>query len=143
MFWSYRIRLKVVALNKNWGGGGKVSVSSSKEFPHMVLTIKVKLALNRPGTEQQRPESPTVKPPGIRVNTEYTNSNKGTSPNMWFIVTLLISNHRFCCCCFLKLLVCLVILYISDLVGDYRAGWSARYPFEVWKTDQARFIYYC
>ena len=36
-------------------------------------------ALDRQGTQQQRPESPTVTPPGVRVNTRYINSTKGTS----------------------------------------------------------------
>ena len=37
------------------------------------------IALDRQGTQQQRPESPTVAPPGMRVNTRYINSTKGTS----------------------------------------------------------------
>ena len=36
------------------------------------------IALDRQGTQQQRPESPTVTPPGVRVNTRYKNSTKGT-----------------------------------------------------------------
>ena len=36
-------------------------------------------ALDRQGTQPQRPESPTVTPPGVRVNTRYINSTKGTS----------------------------------------------------------------
>ena len=36
------------------------------------------IVLNRQGT-QQGPESPTVTPPGMRVNTRYINSTKGTS----------------------------------------------------------------
>ena len=36
-------------------------------------------ALDRQGTQQQRPESPTVTPPGVRVNTRYINFTKGTS----------------------------------------------------------------
>ena len=35
--------------------------------------------LDRQGTQQQRPESPTVTPPGVWVNTRYINSTKGTS----------------------------------------------------------------
>ena len=35
------------------------------------------IALNRQGTQQQRPESPTVTPPGVRVTTRYINSTKG------------------------------------------------------------------
>ena len=31
------------------------------------------------GTPQQRPESPTVTPPSVRVNTRYVNSTKGTA----------------------------------------------------------------
>ena len=37
------------------------------------------IALHRQGTQQQRPESPTVTPPGVRVNIRYKNSTKGTS----------------------------------------------------------------
>ena len=37
------------------------------------------LAFNRQGTQQQRSESPTVSPPGMRVNTGYRNSTQGTS----------------------------------------------------------------
>ena len=37
------------------------------------------IALNRHGTQQQRPESPMVTPPGMRVNTRYINSKKGAS----------------------------------------------------------------
>ena len=37
------------------------------------------IALNRQGTQQQRPRQPTVTPPGMRVNTGYIYSNKGTS----------------------------------------------------------------
>ena len=36
--------------------------------------------LNRQGRQQQRPESPTVTPPGMRVNTRYVNPIKGTPP---------------------------------------------------------------
>ena len=36
-------------------------------------------ALNRQETQQRRPESLTVTPPGMRVNTTYINSTKGTS----------------------------------------------------------------
>ena len=36
------------------------------------------IALDRQGTQQQGPESPTVTPPGVRVNTRYKNSTKGT-----------------------------------------------------------------
>ena len=36
------------------------------------------IALDRQGTQQQRPESSTVTPPGVRVNTRYINSTKGT-----------------------------------------------------------------
>ena len=36
-------------------------------------------ALDRQGTQQQRPESPTVTPPGVRVNIRYIGSTKGTS----------------------------------------------------------------
>ena len=36
------------------------------------------IALDKQGTQQQRPESPTVTPPGVRVNTRYINSSKGT-----------------------------------------------------------------
>ena len=36
------------------------------------------IALDRQGTQQQRPESPRVTPPGVRVNTWYVNSTKGT-----------------------------------------------------------------
>ena len=32
------------------------------------------IALNKQGTQQQRPESSTVTPPGIQVNTRYINS---------------------------------------------------------------------
>ena len=38
-----------------------------------------KIALDRQGTQKQKPESPTVSPPGVRVNTRYINSTKGTS----------------------------------------------------------------
>ena len=38
-------------------------------------------ALNRQGTQQQRPESPTVAPFGMRINTEYINSTTGTPSN--------------------------------------------------------------
>ena len=34
------------------------------------------IALDRQGTQQQRPESPAVTPPGMRVNTRYVNSIK-------------------------------------------------------------------
>ena len=37
------------------------------------------IALDRQGTQQERPESPTVTPPDVRVNTRYMNSTKGTS----------------------------------------------------------------
>ena len=37
------------------------------------------IALDRQGTQQQRPESPTSSPSGVRVNMNYTNSTKGTS----------------------------------------------------------------
>ena len=36
------------------------------------------MALDRQGTQQQRPESPTITPPRMRVNTRYINSIKGT-----------------------------------------------------------------
>ena len=37
------------------------------------------IVLNRRGTPHQRPESPMVTSPGMRVNTRYINSTKGTS----------------------------------------------------------------
>ena len=37
------------------------------------------MALDRQGTQQQRPEAPTVTPPGVRVNARYTNSTNGIS----------------------------------------------------------------
>ena len=37
------------------------------------------IALDRQGTQRQRPESPTATPPGMRVNTRYINPTKGTS----------------------------------------------------------------
>ena len=37
------------------------------------------IALDRQGTQQQRPESPMDTPRGVRVNTRYRNSTKGTS----------------------------------------------------------------
>ena len=37
------------------------------------------IALDRQGTQQQRFESTTITPPGVRVNTRYINSTKGTS----------------------------------------------------------------
>ena len=37
------------------------------------------IALDRQGTQQQKPEPPTVTSPGMRVNTRYINSTKGTS----------------------------------------------------------------
>ena len=40
------------------------------------------IALDRQGTQQQRPKSPMVTPPGMRVNTRYINSAKGTSQKM-------------------------------------------------------------
>ena len=49
------------------------------------------IALHRQGTRQQRPQWPTVTPPGMRVNTEYINSTKGKSSEkdgpsgMWHI----------------------------------------------------------
>ena len=36
------------------------------------------IALDRQGTQQQRPDSPTVTPQSLRVNTRYVNSTKGT-----------------------------------------------------------------
>ena len=37
------------------------------------------IALSRQGTQQKRPQSPTVTPPGMRVNTGHINSTKSTS----------------------------------------------------------------
>ena len=37
------------------------------------------IALNRQGTQQKRPESPSVTPPGMGANTGHVNSTKGTS----------------------------------------------------------------
>ena len=37
------------------------------------------IAVDRQGTQQQRPESPTVTPPGMQVNARYINSTKGAS----------------------------------------------------------------
>ena len=34
------------------------------------------IALDKQGTQQPRPESPTVTPPGVRVNTRYITSPK-------------------------------------------------------------------
>ena len=39
------------------------------------------ITLDRQGTQQQRPESPTVTAPSMQVNTKYTNSTKGTFSN--------------------------------------------------------------
>ena len=44
-----------------------------------VSTNKVIIALNGQGTQPQRPESPTVTTPGIRVSTGYITFTKGTS----------------------------------------------------------------
>ena len=41
------------------------------------------IALDRQGIQEERPESPTVTPPGVRVNnTRYINSSQGTSSNI-------------------------------------------------------------
>ena len=40
--------------------------------------------LTKQGAQQRRPESPTVTPTGLRVNTRYTNSTKGTCSNLWW-----------------------------------------------------------
>ena len=37
------------------------------------------IALDRQGTQPQRPKSPTVTPPCVRVNTRYIKSTKGAS----------------------------------------------------------------
>ena len=41
--------------------------------------IPPRLAEALTGTQHQRPESPTVTPPGMQVNTRYINTTKGTS----------------------------------------------------------------
>ena len=40
-------------------------------------------ALNRQGTQQQRPESLTVTPPGMRMNTGYINPTKSTPSKVY------------------------------------------------------------
>ena len=47
-------------------------------FVHFQQTKEI-IAFDRQGTQQQRPESPMVTPTGMRVNTRYANSTKGTS----------------------------------------------------------------
>ena len=44
-----------------------------------IIKQKEIIALDRQGTQQQRPASPTVTTSGMRVNTRYINSTKGTS----------------------------------------------------------------
>ena len=43
------------------------------------------LAIDKHGTLRQRPRSPTVTPPGMRVNTRYVNSTRGTSSKVVFL----------------------------------------------------------
>ena len=45
----------------------------------MVNKQREMIVLNRQGTQQQRPESPTVTTPGMRGNTRYINTTRSTS----------------------------------------------------------------
>ena len=54
------------------GSGGRILFFRAKSSTEII-------ALDRQGTQQQRPDSPAVTPPGVRVNTRYKNSTKGTS----------------------------------------------------------------
>ena len=58
-------RFTKIRSNEN-GDGDSICATANKAF-------------NRQGTQHQRPESPTVTPPGIRENTGYINSTKRTS----------------------------------------------------------------
>ena len=55
-------------------------------------------ALDRQGTHQQRPESPTVSPTGMQINTRYMNSTKGTSSMknapMWLMLVEKDRRHK-------------------------------------------------
>ena len=53
------------------------SCEQHHNYIHSVNKPRELLALDRQGTRQQRPESPMVTPPGVRVNTR--NITKGTS----------------------------------------------------------------
>ena len=52
------------------------------------------ITLMRQGTQRQRPESPTVTPPGIRVNTGYINSTKGTSSDLLHFLKMFIQTKH-------------------------------------------------
>ena len=57
------------------GGEGEVTF---KTYVHTNKQREI-IALDRQRTQRQRPESPTVSAPGVRVNTRYINSTEGTS----------------------------------------------------------------
>ena len=78
-------------------------------------------ALNRQGTQQQRPESLTVTPPGMRMNTGYINATKATIL-MRYIHRLQIGSkimrmYLWWCLCTLYLLTCRVELPLANLVS--------------------------
>ena len=53
------------------------------------------MMFHRQGTQQQRPETPTVTQPGMRVNARSVNSIKGTSSNHKIHIFFIISyNHK-------------------------------------------------
>ena len=56
----------------------KLKIKKNYNIPEINKQREI-TALNRQGTQRQRPELPTVTPPGVLVNTRYTNSTKGTS----------------------------------------------------------------
>ena len=59
--------------------GSVLEENSSLQRDKRLNGQKEVLVLNRQGTQPQRPESPTVTPPGMRVHAGYINSTKCTS----------------------------------------------------------------
>ena len=58
--------------------GSKFTGSVSTLGPIPQARFQQTKGVSRHGTQQQRPESPTVTPPSMRVNTGYINSTNGT-----------------------------------------------------------------
>ena len=57
----------------------KLGTERGPERPCRINKQRELTELYRQGTQQQRPESPTITPSGMRVNTGYKNSTEGTS----------------------------------------------------------------
>ena len=66
---SYKLTFTVESVHTWVGGGWVLGWGESTKKKDLI-------ALNTQGTQQQRPESPAVTPPAMRVNTGYINSPK-------------------------------------------------------------------